>query len=213
MKIPLTDWEIGPRHQDQDQDQNHLADDQSEIGPRHQERADFTEQAIVADDQSVSTSPDLNNATATGIAQYCIGLWQAGFALAVAEPAHDAITPAIMAWMGRRLCASGNAIALISVGGRGLRLQPVSSWDISGNYPPETWKYLIDLPGPSRVTSRRVHGDALVHVRIGAADATPWLGCGPLRQAGLTSRAIARAETRLGDELGQRNGLNDPTPG
>ncbi len=191
MKIPMTDWEIGPRHQ---------------------ERANYTEQAIAADDQSVSTSPDLENATATGIATFCIGLWQAGFALAVAEPAHEAVTPGIMAWMGRRLCASGNAVALIDVGRRGLRLQPVSSWDIGGNYPPETWQYQIDLPGPSRVTSRRVHGNGLVHVRIGAADATPWLGCGPLRQAGLTSRAIARAETRLGDELGQRTGSLIPHP-
>lgn len=176
-----------------------------------QYRATYTDQVLDADWAS-ATSGGSHKADQMGRVAYGIRLFEAAFALAEVRPAIPALTPEVMAGIAQRLLIRGNALFAIDVDLDGLRLLPVHTWDIGGLASPATWRYALDLAGPSRDETRRVTGDGVIHCRIGASTASPWLGISPLAAAGLTSRMLTNLETRLGDETTTRAGYLVPHP-
>ena len=121
------------------------------------------------------------------------------FAVAIVSPALPALSPDYMAGIARRLLTSGNALDAIRVGRDGLALLPASTWDVTGPPDPARWRYILDLPGPSRDETIQASADGVIHCRVGQS-CYPWMGCSPLLNAGLTSRMLTRLETRLGDK-------------
>ena len=89
----------------------------------------------------------------------CAGLYERAIASAAVEPmgaAIQAMSPHVLALVGRGLALFGQAVLLIDVDPmRGLTLTPASSWDVSGSPLEAEWRYRLDLAR----TERLVYGD------------------------------------------------------
>lgn len=133
---------------------------------------------------------------ATAALEVACGLWQRAFASATvspATPATAALTPRVLGQMGRALVLRGESVHLLAVedGGR-VRLIQAATWDVRGGFDEATWRYRVDLPGPSRVTTRNVPSASVVHARYSTTPAEPWRGSSPLA-ATPTTAALALA--------------------
>ena len=152
----------------------------------------------------------------TAAVEFGVGLLSRAFAAAIVEPdilARTALTPAIREGMIRRLLLTGNAVFAIDVTALGnVRLLPAFTHDVRGGLDESRWAYRLTLPTPSRAETRRTMSRGVVHIRIGADPNTPWQGCSPLLNAGLTSQMLARLEHRTGQEANARAGYVLPLP-
>ena len=113
------------------------------------------------------------------------------------NPMTASVTPEILALAGRALASRGNFVAVIEVEGGAVRLAPVAYWSVSGEASPESWRYRCDLAGPSRQRTRVVEASGVVHFRINADVARPWIGRGPLAVASSTGKLSAAVEQSL----------------
>jgi len=152
----------------------------------------------------------------TAAVEFGVGLLSRAFAAALVEPdilGRTALTPAIREGMIRRLLLTGNSVFAIDVTALGnIRLLPAFTHDVRGGLDESRWIYRLTLPTPSRAETRRAMSRAVVHIRIGADPNTPWQGCSPLLNAGLTSQMLARLEHRTGQEANARTGYVLPLP-
>ena len=177
----------------------------TETPPEGRQLRSYTDEILDAEYGQV-TGDDTNlDATATGMVAFGIAMYTGAFATADVTPDLPALSPDYMARVARRLLTGGNAVDAIRVNRDGLALLPASTWDVTGPPDPARWRYIVDLPGPSRDETIRTSADGVIHVRIGQGK-YPWDGRSPLRNAGLTARMLKRLELRLGDETGSRAG-------
>ena len=178
-----------------------------------EQRAGFTESAI---DRMVGTaSGGLAEMAAaeTACAEACVSLYARAFAVAEIQPDIAVLDAPTRAAIARRLLLSGNAVYALAVDARGrLSIAPASSYDITGGSNPDTWRYRLELSGPSRNETRQLAGASVLHFRINADAQTPWRGCSPLEAAGISSRMLARLETRMSQEAGARVGYMMEVP-
>ena len=97
----------------------------------------------------------------------CAGLYERAIASAAVEPmgaAIQAMSPHVLALVGRGLALFGQAVLLIDVDPmRGLTLTPASSWDVSGSPLEAEWRYRLDLLGPSGSFTVTRPGAAVLH--------------------------------------------------
>ena len=110
----------------------------------------------------------------------CAGLWERAIASAAVEPmgaALEAMSPHVLALVGRGLALFGQSVLLIDVDPmRGLTLTPASSWDVSGSPLEAEWTYRLDMIGPSGSFTVTRPGAAVLHFRIGVDSRAPWRG-------------------------------------
>ena len=170
-----------------------------------QYRAGYTDAIINADYASVTGDDERLDGYAIGLVVFGIQMYAGAFAVADIDPPLPALSPDYMASIARRLITSGNAVDAITVGGNGLALLPASTWDVTGRPDPASWRYILDLPGPSRDDTIRTAAGGVIHCRVGQGR-WPWIGQSPLRNASLTARMLTRLELRLGDEARARVG-------
>ena len=174
----------------------------------------YTDAALDAA-MDAATGSSQTVAEQTAAAEFGLGLLSRCFASALVEPAGVGPTlPAqLRADLARRLLVRGDAVYAIEVNRLGnIRLLPASFHDIAGGPDETTWRYFLEIPAPSRPESRRLPAEGVIHVRIGADPATPWKGCGPLENAGLSAALLARLEQRTSQEAGARVGYVLPLP-
>lgn len=170
-----------------------------------QYRHNYTD-AILDGDYAVVTADDERiDPSAVGMVVFGIAMYTGAFAVADVSPALPALSPDYLARVARRLLTSGDSLDAITVNRDGLALLPASTWDVYGPPDPARWRYILDLPGPSRDETVRTSADGVIHCRIGQSKYS-WQGRSPLTNAGLTARMLARLETRLGDESRARAG-------
>ena len=169
-------------------------------------RASFTEAVIqTAFDAATTAKAEARKVAA---AEYGIGLYSRSFAMAAVKPQIAALTPSFMASSIRSLLTTGNAVYALDLdAGGNLRLHPAASYDITGSYKPESWRYELELGGPSADTKVALPAEGVVHFRIGQSMSTPWAGISPLETAGLSAELLARLERRLAEEANARVGL------
>ena len=162
---------------------------------------------------------------ATGALEAAAGMVSRCFAAATVHgPAHlaVAVTPAILSTIGRALIRRGELVLAIDVDPltAAVRLLPASTWDIQGDYNPDSWWYRVDLAGPSRYATRsQLPAAAVVHPRYQIDPDRPWRGVGPLQSASLAGRLSAETTAALADaESGPRGSVlplpvdgDDPT--
>ena len=153
---------------------------------------------------------------ALGALEVAAGLWSRGLASASVSPASPvsaAVTPAVLAAVGRGLIRSGEAVFLLEVdnGGR-LRLLEASGWDISGGADPGSWAYRADLSGPGGTESRVSPASGVCHFRLYTEPGRPWKGVSPLEWARQTGQLAAFLETRLSEEASGPVGHLLPIP-
>ena len=157
-------------------------------------------------------------ADSSGLAalEIAAGLWARGFSVADVAPdslAARAVTPEVLAGVGRELVRSGEALFEISLSGPGLKLLPVGSWSISGGPDPESWFYLCTSTGPGGAMVRRVIPAAgVLHFRYATDPRRPWAGISPLAYAGATAELASNLEKRLAEEVGGPVGSVIPVP-
>lgn len=129
----------------------------------------------------------------TGTVSSCVSLWQNGFALAQVDGT-DMIDRRTMAMLGRSLALRGEFVALID----GDKLVPASDWDTrTRNSEPIAYRLSVPEAGGGR--SMTALAGEVVHVRINADPAAPWLGVSPLRTASLSAGMLHAVETALSE--------------
>lgn len=129
----------------------------------------------------------------TGTVSSCVSLWQNSMALAKVSGA-ELLGPCEMALIGRSLALRGEFVALID----GDQLVPASDWDVrTRNSKPVAYRLSVPEAGGGR-TETALAGE-VIHFRINADPAAPWLGVSPLRTASLSAGLLHSVETALGE--------------
>ena len=124
-----------------------------------------------------------------------------------------ALTPSMLAMVGRELLRRGELVLAIDSELGELLLHPCESIDVKGGYDSRTWRYRLNLPGPSETESREnVSASSVLHFRYSSDASKPWIGIGPLQSATLAGRLSAAVVGALADELGTPRGYLLPMP-
>lgn len=148
----------------------------------------FTAEIITARESYISGRRGLGELT--GTAQSCISLWENGFGLAAVKGT-GLLDRRTMAMLGRSLALRGEALFLIRD-----RLVPCSDWDLSTRDGiPRAYRVSVSEAGGG--TTQTVLAGEVLHLRIGADPAAPWLGTAPLRRASLTASMLNAVESAL----------------
>lgn len=150
-----------------------------------------------------------------GVVEACASLWGRALASATVSPSTvttEALTPDLLALIGRSLVLRGEVVLEMVVEGGSLELHPVSDFEITG--PARgPWTYTLELPSPDgSATARSVTSERVLHLRWATDPERPWRGLGPLAGASTTVKAAGRLESALADELGAAVGLVLPVP-
>ena len=149
----------------------------------------------------------------TAAVEACAGMWARAFAAAVVSPDVDALTPCLLAHVGRALIVSGESLHRIEVRNGAVRLVPSGQWDVLGDTPnPDGWRYKMQLDAPSSSRTVTEPAAAVLHCRYSVDASRPWQGVGPLTRAGLSADLLSALETRLGQEAGAPSAYVIPSP-
>ena len=155
--------------------------------------------------------------TATSSLEACAGLVGRAFASAeVIGPdyAMDALSPDVMALIGRSLIRRGEILFDIDVINGMLRLTPAASHDVNGYPYKSSWTYRLNLAGPQlQITRDNVSADRVIHIMYASDPETPWRGQGPLQVAQLAGRLSAETSAALADISSGPRGSFLPMPG
>ena len=167
-------------------------------GPDRTERRNY-ESLVVAGMESAAVGVLVPVAVAA--VEAAASTWARAFGAAEVEGGRGAITPQVLASIGRRLIRAGEAVHLIDVdlGGR-VRLLDVAQHTVLGGPSPDSWRYRVSLAGPSATSYRVTGADGVVHCRYSVDGSAPWIGRGPLSWATSTGRLTAAIERALADE-------------
>lgn len=125
----------------------------------------------------------------------------------------QALTPAMLAMIGRALIRRGEFLALIDTRSGRLDLAPAYTATVAGGPNPETWSYELTLGGPGdSETYKNLPADAVVHIRYAVDPERPWRGVGPIQAAAIAGRLSAEVSTALANEASGPVANLIPTP-
>ena len=170
---------------------------------RRDSGGDFSDAVVrLLEAQAAGTAAD---ASSTAAVEAASGALSRAFASAevVGEPwAQEAVTPGVLAQVGRDLIRSGDSMHVIRMGRDGMvRLIPASSWHWEGSHDPASWTVRVTAYGPSTSTTWNLPASGVVFVRWGSTPGQPYIGTGPLSWASTTARLQSEAERSLADEV------------
>ena len=178
-------------------------------------REGYTSQILGAQFASATGGGSAADAAATTAIERAIVLYASAFSVAdVSAPGRmgESLTPAWLAGAVRDLLRHGEHLSRITVVNGRVRLVPASVWSVTGEPDPSSWFYDIHLPGPSTIRTERVPAAAVVHFQWARSRTTPWIGCSPLTNCGLSARILGGLSRRLGDRAVQPTGGFLPVP-
>ena len=178
------------------------------------ENSPFTD-AVVQGILAATAPAQPGEPAAMGALETAAALWSRAFAAANVMPMNpktEAITPSILALMGRELIRRGETVLAIKVVNGMVVLVPAGTWDVRGPWSEAEWTYRVDLFGASEHLTELLPSRGVIHPRYAVDPATPWIGLAPLRWARLTGQLAANVEARLGEESGATVGSLLPVP-
>jgi phage portal protein BeeE len=150
----------------------------------------FTAEIMAARESYISGRRGIGELT--GTAQSCISLWEGAMALAQVDGT-DLLDRRSLALLARSVALRGEAVFLIRD-----KLIPCSDWDLSTkDGVPRAYRVSVSEAGGG-TTQTALAGEVL-HLRIGADPAAPWLGTAPLRRASLTAGLLQAVESALAE--------------
>ena len=152
---------------------------------------------------------------ATAALETAAGLVARAFSVATVEPRGArtaALTPSVLACIGRELIRRGEAVFALRVALGGVRALPVPHFDVRGGADPDSWWYRIDLPGPDVTSTESVPGAGVLHFRFATDPRRPWEGIAPLAWASSTGRLSGALEQALAGEAAGPFGHLVPLP-
>ena len=184
--------------------------------PRRQpERRSYTSAIVNAVDSAAGGQGGI--ATATAAVEIASSAWARALALAEVSPRSRrtaALTPSVLAMIGRALCRSGQITFVLDVdrGGRVRMLPASASYVTVGSGDRRTWIHTatVDGPGTTETVYRRQDGVAFVQYAVDPV--RPWLGRPPWAVAGLSSNLLSGLERQLSQEAGGPSGYVLATP-
>ncbi len=182
------------------------------FGNRERREADMT--ALLIQQLQSNASGESVEAGIAAV-EVAVGLWGRAFASARIEPENDrtaALTPGLLAMLGRSLVTPGEAVLEITMDGGELVLAPVGTWSIAGGPMRSSWLYESTQHGPGGVFSRTLDGSRVVHIQYAYSPSRPWAGVGPLAVSSTTVALAKVLELRLQQEAGARVGSLIPVP-
>ena len=144
---------------------------------------------------------------ATAALESAAGLIGRSFAAAEVRSESTAIravlSPELLGLVGRSLIRHGEVVFYIDVDDAGvLNLLPACKVEIKGAAAEASWRYALDVNGPSRSRKmKNVEASGVCHFRYAVEPAKPWMGCGPLQVAFQAGRLSAELEAALADEV------------
>ena len=151
--------------------------------------------------QAAGTAADASSTAAVEAASGALSRAFSSAEVVAAPWVQEAVTPAVLAQVGRDLIRSGDSMHVIRVSGDGMvRLIPASSWHWEGSHDPTTWTVRATAYGPSTSTTWNLSAAGVVFVRWGSTPGQPYVGVGPLSWAHTTARLQSEAERSLADE-------------
>ena len=162
----------------------------------------FTDE-VINNAVSIASNTSIQNASRTAALEIAVGLWGRAFAGANIIPdtlATRLLTPLVLCEVGRQLIRRGECLFMINATRQGLNLIPVGSWNIEGNYMPDSWVYRLDLYGPSKTGTVKVGADSVLHFRYASDPASPFLGQSPIAFANTTGQLLGTTEQNLANE-------------
>ena len=140
---------------------------------------------------------------ALGAVEAAAGLWSRALSSASVEPrtpATMALTPSVLAAIGRGLAVRGEAVFQVEVNGA-VELLQAASWEVSGGVRPESWRYKVKQPLPGGgAIERTIPAEAVLHLRYATRPGAPWAGISPLGMAAETRALATWIERRLAQE-------------
>ena len=163
---------------------------------------------------SSSVSGSSLRGTAAAI-EVCAGVWQRGMATAEVSPKNSrtaALTPSLLGYVGRYLLRYGEVLFEIGIQRGMITLTPAQYWTVTGGIDPSSWMYEATFQSPSTSITRTLSASRVLHLQYAQSHHAPWLGIGPLANAGLTTELIARMEEGLAEEAATPRGYNIPLP-
>ena len=173
----------------------------AQLAPARIEKRNYTEMLTtlaVAEAGGVSIVP-----LGLGALEIAAGLYSRAFASAeVSGPRAGAVSPDVLARIGRELIRAGESLHVVVVDGARIELRPVASWDVLGGVRPASWLYRVSISGPSVTETETTSAAGVIHCRFASTAGEPWRGRGPLWWARDTSRLAAALEHQLADEVG-----------
>ena len=159
----------------------------------------LVEQIIARAGGTVAASPSQGGALM--VASGLLGRAFASATVTQTTPAiARALTPDVLEKVGRDLLRAGESLFYLRVNRDGLRLFPVLSYDVQGTFDPVTWRYRLDLVGPSGTWSVNARPESVIHCRYMVESERPWRGVAPLDMARSAGRLNAETNTALTDE-------------
>ena len=178
-------------------------------------RASATD-VLVSAIQTAAAGISTENASAIAALEVAAGMWSRAFAAAIVKPqtlATRAITPAIMASIGRQLVMRGQSLHALMVERGQVRLDPIGFWDIRGDSPNEDdWIVRCEFYGPTGSYSKILSHSNIVNCRYSCLPSQPSRGLSPMDFAAATGKLAGNIEQRLSDEAGGPTGYLIPVP-
>ena len=133
------------------------------------------------------------------------GLWSRSLSIARVEPQDEitrAISPAFLSDVGRALIRHGESVWAISVSAGRVLLTPAAHWNVTGGPSESSWRYALELAGPSGSATVNLPSESVLHFRFGSDPDRPWVGTSPLGFCASSAASAAGLELRLSEELG-----------
>ena len=163
---------------------------------------DFSDAVVrLIEAQAAGSAAD---ASSTAAVEAASGALSRAFSAATVEAApwvQAAVSPRVLAQMGRDLIRRGESMHAIRMTAAGaVALIPCSSWHFEGNHDPASWTVRATCYGPSTSTTWTLPASGVVFVTWGATPGAPYTGVGPTAWAHTTARLQAEAERSLADE-------------
>ena len=178
---------------------------------RQQVGGGFTD-ALVAAIVARAGGASVGEPNAIAALEIAAGMWSRGFASAELSSPIPAVTPSVLASIGRSLVRTGQSLWAIDVRGGEIVLTPAGSWDIVGHSDPASWVYRIDMQGPSGGQTSIYPSESVLHFLYAPEPERPWSSPSPLGFARATGKLAANLELRLGEEVGASVGSLLPVP-
>ena len=168
--------------------------------PEARAAGDYTD-AVFASFFGAATGQVL--AAATAGVQAAAGIVGRALASATIDGDGGAVDPHLLAGIGTDLVRAGRFLGRLTVGADGrariLRAGAVASV-VYGDADPESWRYSLQMPGPSSARTVWAEAAEVVNVRINADSYRPWEGIAPLSRAAASGELYARLSESLRDE-------------
>ena len=169
---------------------------------RRDSGGDFSDAVVrMLEAQAAGTVADSSSTAAVEAAAGALS--RAFAAAAIVAPAwvQEAVSPGVLAQVGRDLIRTGDSMHVIRMGADGMpRLIPASSWHWEGSHDPDSWTVRVTAYGPSTSTTWNLPASAVVFVRWGSNPGQPYVGVAPTSWAYTTARLGSEVERSLADE-------------